>query len=353
MIARVHSPTPGTPGVDVCGEVLPAQPGEPACYTLGHHVDWDAATGECRAAIDGLVCFDGQTLEIKRQLVWPGDLTARDPPIQFNGTVLIRGTVRDGAKVTAREDVEIGGGVEGATVQSTGGSVRIKQGIAGRQRALVSAAQNVDVRYIEQATVYAAGTVQVRHGVVHARVCAGVAVLAESGKGAIFGGEVRAGRVIRAKSFGNDAGVATRLIVGHSWEALAQLQEVEMVLAQLRQDQAHYAALRSRFQRAAPDPARFSARERQALCLVTKCHLVISYRLECKLQEYQNLDASLAAVESGEIVCTESLNCGTWIKIGATQAQVNENLPGCRVQVSPAQGRLVAEVSRSRQVPLG
>jgi uncharacterized protein (DUF342 family) len=352
VLARIVPASPGTSGINVLGEEIPAPCGKVAALSMLAGVVFDAITATFVATVDGLATFDGQSLEVRRHLVWPGDLTVNDKAIEFEGTVVIKGTVKDGARVVATEDIEVEAGVEGATVVSSGGAVRVKQGLAGRGCGFISAKTVVDVRYVENATVYCEGDILVRHAVLHSRLTAGKQVAVDMGKGVVFGGDLRAGSCIQVKCLGNAAGVATRVSVGHDWKILQQLGEHEQQAAGLRQMIVALEKVIEQFRHARPDLLKLSSVERQALCAVVKRHIVLSAQAREQEQRYRDLDASWTLEGGGEILCRETLFSGTSIKMGSGTTLVSQTQSACTVQFHREQKRIVATTPAGRRVEL-
>jgi uncharacterized protein (DUF342 family) len=352
VLVKLVPPIAGVPGVNVFGQEIPAATGRPASLTIQPGVVFNAHDGTYLAAFDGLAVFDGQTLEVRRQLVWMGDLTLNDKAIEFDGTVIIRGTVRDGAKVVATEDIDVQAGIEAATVISTGGAVRVKQGVAGRGCGFVSAKTIVDVRYLENAIVYCEGDILVRHAVIHSRLTAGKKVNVDSGKGVVFGGDVRAGTAVMVKCLGNAAGIATRVSVGHNWDILQQLREQEQIMAGLRQQVLALEKVIEQFKHARPDLSRLSDTERGALCAVVRRHIVLKSQSKEEERKYQEIDASWTLAGEGEIHCAETLFSGTCIKMGSATTLVSVSQPTCTVRFSSEQKRIAAVAPSGRRLEL-
>jgi uncharacterized protein len=346
ILVRIISATTGTAGMDVYGRPISPIAGVAVKLRTQGEIAFDEAEQCYVAGIDGLAVFDGESLDLRRQIVWVGDFTLNDPPIRFNGKVLIRGTIRDGARVTATEDIEVSGGIEGATVISTGGSITVKQGITGRHQAFVSAAKAIDVRYIENATVYCGGEILVRHAVIRSKVSAGVSIRVDMGKGVIFGGDIRAGRSVTAICLGNIAGISTRISVGHTWAAMEKLATHEAAMATLSQQIAQCADLIQRFRHARPDTNLLSERERRSYTTVLVRHLALKKQMSGRQSEFEHLDANWALDGAGEVLCREAVFPGTAIKIGQENVLVSTNLPACKFHLHK-DGRHIVAISTS------
>jgi uncharacterized protein (DUF342 family) len=342
VLLRLIDPGKGICGTNIFGGEIAAIMGKPATVEAGEGILFDPVDQAFKATLDGLAVFDGKSLQVRRQLIWSGDLTINNPPIQFEGSVTIRGTVRDGVRLSATEDIDISEGIEGASVISSGGSVFIKQGIAGHGRGYVSAKKLVDVNYVENGTVYCEGDILVRHAVLHSRLVAGNGITAQSGKGVIFGGDTRAGQSIKAKSFGNAAGIPTKLSVGHDWENLEKLQASEAAFASVRQQAAACEELIAKFRRAKPQLSQLSDAERQAFCSVLKRHVAIAARMQAEQKRHAELDSACCLSRGGEITCLETLYAGTCVKMGDATSMTSGNFTACQLHLSKEEQRIIA-----------
>jgi uncharacterized protein (DUF342 family) len=352
VLARLIPPTAGTPGTNVLGQMLPAPPGPIVRLQVLEGTGYDEAACSYIALIDGLARFDGNSLEVRRHLVWEGDLRIHDKPIEFDGTVLIRGSMRDGARIQATGDIEVTGSVEGATLISTGGAVHIRQGVVGRGRGFISAKTNIDARHFENATAHAEGDITARHAVLHSRLTAGRYVRAELDKGAIFGGQIRAGSGVFAKTLGNAAGVSTQVAVGYDWATLSQLGEVEAALASMRQRAALCETIIEGFKRAKPNVAQLSVAERKALCTVLKRHIVLKARILQATERSRTLEAGAVQGVTGQVVCRENLYPGTQVKIGGTATLFSGLMGACTIAYNKESRRLIALGPTGRALPL-
>ena len=79
-----------------------------------------------------------------------GDVDLSTGNIEFVGNVIVRGSVQTGFFVKAGGDVEITGTVSGGIVE--GKDVVIRMGIIGMQNGYVSAVQDLQAKFIQNAT---------------------------------------------------------------------------------------------------------------------------------------------------------------------------------------------------------
>jgi len=107
--------------------------------------------------------------------------------------VTIKGTVADGFSVVAVKDVEILGTIGIGSVKevvSKEGSIYIKGGIAGKNKAVIKAKKDVYTKYISDATVACEGSLHVGLYCINSNITAREIII-DSPKGQISGGNIQ------------------------------------------------------------------------------------------------------------------------------------------------------------------
>ncbi|HWQ29533.1 MAG TPA: FapA family protein, partial [Negativicutes bacterium] len=154
-------PTEGKPGRTVTGKPIPARRG------MDFKLKYDRKTVEeleendktvLRAAVDGAVRLDGDSIGVDNHLIIPGDVGFETGNISFDGYVTVKGTVKDGFSVIAKNDISIqspmGLGVINKLI-SREGSIYIKGGIFGKNVSVIQANKSVFVKYCNAADITA------------------------------------------------------------------------------------------------------------------------------------------------------------------------------------------------------
>lgn len=240
-LMRRIPPTPGTAGVDVVGEPLPAVPGKEVPF------DKDCSGAEpdpqdanvLRAAIKGHPVILRQGVRVDPALrVKNVDLTTGN--IDFDGSVEVQGNISSGFTLRATGDVVVRGMVEKAVV-TAGRDLLINGGVLGEnlgrdpegQLNLVTrlrAGQNFSAKYINLAKVTAGVDLVVREYALQSQLVAGrdLRLGQPTGKGSLIGGHAKAGRAVIANILGSEASVAGEVMVGRlpcKRKLLASLRE--------------------------------------------------------------------------------------------------------------------------------
>ena len=130
IVARIYPPKPGTPGKDVFGKDIPAEPGKPADVILDASVEESQDEGRSeykvlKAKESGCLVEDGNKVKIQHELVIAGDLDYRFGTLDFIGKVTVAGDVMPGFNITARDGIEIKGSVRGGSLVALKGPIKV------------------------------------------------------------------------------------------------------------------------------------------------------------------------------------------------------------------------------------
>lgn len=146
-----------------------------------------------------------------------GDVDYNSGNIDFNGDVVIGGSVQSQFSVKATGTVTIGGYIEAGAYVTAGKDILIQRGVVGAATELV-AGGDIMSKFIQEATVRAGGDVKVGSYIFNASVrAAGQVLVPGMGEGksrALVGGLVWGAKGITARSIGSPYNASTRLVVG-------------------------------------------------------------------------------------------------------------------------------------------
>ncbi|MCY0874893.1 MAG: FapA family protein [Firmicutes bacterium] len=112
-VALYEPGIPGVPGVDVFGRAVPV-PHNRALQKLGQGVI--EVSGQVIAMRNGRFVYTRGLIDVVPELVIPHDLTSKDGKVEFDGDVIVLGTVQDGSFIQATGSVEVHGSIFGAAV---------------------------------------------------------------------------------------------------------------------------------------------------------------------------------------------------------------------------------------------
>lgn len=223
----------GRDGISVLGKPIKARQAKDRNLPRGNNTEITEDGLKLIATIDGnLVVKDGK-LHVLPVYEVDGDVDYSVGNINFIGSVIVKGSVRDGFTVVAGSDIQVGGVVEAATLRA-GGKILIRGGIRGMGKAYVEAESDVMALFIDQANVRSNNNVIVERSIMHSTVMATEKISVMGGrKGVIVGGSCSAGFEVSCITLGNDIGTKTEIQVGVSPTIQQELKNVTGTLEDL------------------------------------------------------------------------------------------------------------------------
>jgi len=231
-------PQDGKPGKTVTGKIIPPRRG------IDFKLKYDRKTvGEfvengiivLRALTDGAVKFEGEKIKIDNHLVIPGDVGYETGNIFFDGYVTVKGTVKDGFSVIAKNDISIMGSMGiGAIdrISSKEGSVYIKGGVYGKGTAVIEAKENVYIKYCNECNVIAGEEINVGFYALDSSLKARKVCL-DPLHGKIIGGNISAEIQVIAGTIGNKSEKKTVISV-QGFDRIAIKTEFELLLTKYK-----------------------------------------------------------------------------------------------------------------------
>lgn len=209
-------PVPGSPGIDVHGNEI--KPNEGILYPLVYDQNSVIQVRQQNKDVlyslkDGAVHYVDNCIAVYDVLEIKGDVDFNVGNIDFDGYVNIKGTVEDNFSVKATKDIEISGeyGIGGVKlIESTEGSIYVRGGIAGKNRAKIKCRENLYAKFLSDTEVECEGIVYIGFYVRNCNIRA-KQVIVESGKGQIVGGNIDADVSVESADVGNR--METRTII--------------------------------------------------------------------------------------------------------------------------------------------
>jgi len=242
VIARRTPARVGRAGLTVCGAVVDAEEFSDEVLKAGENVQVNFVEGVevYVATAAGALLLTADEVAIGRLLHINGHVDFHTGNLDFDGVLMVDGSVLAGFSVKATGDIQIAGSLEPGTTVRAGGDLFVDKGILGR-RTKASAVGDVQARYVQEATVVAGGDLYVKDLVYQARLRVGGQINVARGSGprggSIIGGEAW-GQSISLFVAGSPAHVVTSLMAGMDPESVRKLDKireaVDLTYAQLR-----------------------------------------------------------------------------------------------------------------------
>ena len=203
-------PTQGEVGKNVCGEIIPSRSGEnmPLKYdpeTIREVTVEEEAKTYLYAKKKGAVMIEDGRISVCNYLEIEGRVSFKTGNIDFDGFVGVTDTVEDNFSISAEKDIQVLGelGVGAVDfIESTGGNIYIKGGIAGKNKAKIVSSGNLYTKFAADCTIECAGTVNIGYYALNCHIKAKEVIL-ESSKSKIMGGRIEADVKVVAAEIGN------------------------------------------------------------------------------------------------------------------------------------------------------
>ncbi|MDD5674788.1 MAG: FapA family protein, partial [Chitinivibrionales bacterium] len=157
LLATVTLPAEGTAGMNVLGKEIPAEKGTDTFLVAGKGVRTSPDGRSFFAAASGCVVHNPPVIEVLDLYEVRGDVDYSTGSIDFNGSVVISGTVREGFEVNAVGDIIVQKMVEAARLMA-GRDVRILGGVHGQGKGLIAAGRDVYVEFAQNVRIEAQGS---------------------------------------------------------------------------------------------------------------------------------------------------------------------------------------------------
>ncbi|OGH55687.1 MAG: hypothetical protein A3G34_01295 [Candidatus Lindowbacteria bacterium RIFCSPLOWO2_12_FULL_62_27] len=226
LLIKKYAPTEGTVGVDVYGSESRPKAGKDVALQAGKNVQVSPDGTEFFAVTSGHVVITGKTIRIDNILEHKGTVNYEIGNINFDGTVIIHGTVEEGFVVRATGDVFVEAIARGFV--ESGGNIVVEKGIIGTPDTYVRAAGDITAKFVENANLFAEGNILVSEAILHSSLSARHNIVLREGKrSVVVGGVARAGGSVEARTIGSDVATKTVVEVGYDPTVRGRIGEIE------------------------------------------------------------------------------------------------------------------------------
>jgi len=233
-IAVITLPTEEQNGYKVTGKVIHGKKGKAVKFSAGNNVYFDEESLSFYSSIVGKPSIGHRKISVFNTYEVNEDVSMKTGNVKFEGSVTVRGNVPEGYAVEATGDIYIYGLVEASHIKA-GGSVHISEGIVGMKKGLIEAGVDVNIGYINQATVHAGQNINVSNSILHSECTAQSHIYCQAGH--IIGGVCSAGESIEAKDIGNKMDTKTTVAIAVNQKSLELLKQLDLARDTLLEDE--------------------------------------------------------------------------------------------------------------------
>jgi len=320
--------THGTSGTTVFGDEVKAKPGKPKPMPTGKNTELQDEN-TLVATMDGQIVDAGSKVSVDPQISISGDVGVKTGDIYFDGSVEITGDVQPGFKVKATGDIVVKGVVNGGFL--SGYNIDIKGGVQGMNRGAIMAEETVTTSYVENGKVEAGGDILIEDVALHADLRAGRILAVEGKRGLVTGGYLAAGEEVRAKTIGNPALVATRIVVGVNPMLQRQYQQACREYAESKKKLAQLTKALNTLGKI--DISKLPPRRAAQITEMTRSQFPLAGKVERGEKQIRELEERIAHMQVGKVRVSDRIYPGSRIIINSVIKNVTEELQHCTLSV--------------------
>lgn len=231
VLAKLFKEEPGEIGTNVLGNKLKPADVKKATLQFSNNIEISEDKTILTSKVNGHVCLiDGKVFVSDIYQVDNVDNSTGN--IEYEGSILVNGTICSNFEVKAKGNVEVRGVVEGAFVEA-GGDIIIARGMNGMNKGTLKAGGNIITKFIENATVEAGGYIETE-SILHSRVMAKTEVNVLSRRGFITGGIVCATNSVNVKNLGSPMGTDTVIEIGVNPATKKRYQDLQKEVMEIQ-----------------------------------------------------------------------------------------------------------------------
>lgn len=317
-LAKLVAETAGTDGKDIYGKILKAPKGKSLKIKAGANVTEKEAV--FFAEKEGMVRVDAGKVVVDEIYVVENGVNFDVGNIDFPGSVIVRGGVLDLFEIKAGGSVQVEGLVEAAKIIAKS-DVEIKGGVEGKKKGLIACEGSFTAKFLVNAEVRSQKDVCVETQIITSKVEAIGAVKAP--EGAIAGGEVSALGGVDAGTLGSESGVATTVTAGVNPGLARMLAEID---AEMAEGKKKLAATDKETDAAKGRQLTPAMRERLTEIQMLKTEM--SEKIAADEKKRNDLVAQTHEAARPVILVRKAIHPGVSLRLGNLKTDIHETLQG-------------------------
>ncbi|MFT4554080.1 MAG: hypothetical protein ACI9S8_002725 [Chlamydiales bacterium] len=213
LIGTIVEPEEGGPGKDIFANPIDCPQVNPCFVETGDNVKASGDGKEFYAEDEGMVVYSRDILSVNPVHEIDGNVDLESGNIEITkGSVIIKGSVLKGFRVSCPGNIIVEDTVEGAFL-TAGGSIKVSRGIAMGNYGEVKADGDVFADFATSANIIAGRDVRIGSSIINSEIFAEGRVIVTEGSGKIRGGRIHSGSCIEANEIGSEEGVPTFLSI--------------------------------------------------------------------------------------------------------------------------------------------
>ncbi len=333
-------PREGSPGRTVKGStILPARGNLLPLFYDRNTVKEVYADGKTTlyARINGAVHYDGERIGVSNHLEITSNVDFKTGNIEFDGFLTVKGSIEDSFSVEASRDIEILGdfglgSVKG--IESKEGSIYIKGGIAGKNKAVIRSRKNIYTKFVSDTTILCEGSVHIGFYCLNSTIKAKEVIL-DSPRSQIIGGNIEADIRVAASIIGSSSEKRTTVVVngfnrkvlkGNLIKLTELIESTKADLVKAKQEVAVYT-----------NTSGLSREQMMTFERIKENYFEIRDQLKLLEEERKTLTGYLKTAGEGEISVWKKIYPNTMLEIKGTIKEISRPLLGTKFYAQDGQ----------------
>lgn len=227
VIADITPPTEGTPGKNIFGKPIPAQPGKAPVITVGKNTAMTVDGLSIVSSCDGHIVYGAGCFNVEDTVTIKSDLDLEFGNITFFGDIVVKGNVMEGFKITAGGSVRIDGTAFNAEI-TAGKDITI---IGGAINCDIDCEGNASIGFCENSRITTRGDIESKQFAFCDIFCYG-ALSTKGARGMIVGGKITSMRDINAGIIGSEKYTQTEINIGDGSVIFSRKRKAEKDLSE-------------------------------------------------------------------------------------------------------------------------
>jgi len=222
VIANKIPPKPGKPGFTVTNRIITPIESLEAVFPDMDFTKISDDDNHLLVTEDCCIKKLNGVLQLEPSLRIPESISYKTGNVSSKVAVIVDKDVLTGFELQSEKSIQIGGIVEGAKIEAKG-SIIIRGGIQGKEKAVIESNADITTKFISNATVNSLGNTVAESEIVNSQVWAGGQVFVTGHPGNIVGGEINADSDVVANTIGSELGIKTVICIGGRAQDLAAM----------------------------------------------------------------------------------------------------------------------------------
>ncbi|RHX89960.1 FapA family protein [Leptospira stimsonii] len=230
-LATKFEGTPGIPGFDVFGNIIPPPAIKRPKLVVGNHIEERKVMEEGKelqeyhATSNGVIFVTESSINVSPELQIAGNVGLSTGNIQFDGNVIVRGDIEPGSVVQCSGSLVIYGNLESNTIK-VGQDLIVHGGIKGGTDDIIQVIGRVQAKFIENARLETEGDIIIEGAILNSTIDTLGSIILNGSNGNLVSSKVRTNEGVSLSSLGSSAELDVNIELGFHFKNDRSFEEI-------------------------------------------------------------------------------------------------------------------------------